>query len=675
VAVIARDTFGNTAPTFTGSVTVAIGANPAAGILSGTLTVPAVNGVATFTNLSLDKAGTGYTLVATSGTLTGPASTAFAITVGAVSATLSTLVAAPTSMAASTGANGATLTVTARDGFGNPVSGMTVTLAATGTANTLIQPVGTTNVSGQTPGSLSSTKAEAKTITATVNGTVTLTQTATVTVTPGVVTQLVFSVQPTSTMTGVAIAPAVLVRAFDAYGNIATGFTGNVTVAIGTNPGGGTLSGTTIAAAAAGQATFSDINLDRAGAGYTLTASAAGLPAAASAPFNVTAPYSIALTTGGYYACGVASGAVAYCWGVDDAGQLGAVAAGNCNSTPCSATPLTVQGGLSFATVSGGYYHTCGVTTSGQAYCWGANNAHGDNTYSQLGIGTATIGNYFSPVPVVGGLRFLMVSTGADFTCGLTPSGAAYCWGKNTYGQLGNGTTASSTTPVAVAGNLAFVSVTAGDPHACGLTAAGVAYCWGYDFDGRLGDGLTTSQSCYGGQANCSLTPIRVAGNIVFAEISASHLTTCGVAASGAGYCWGDNQFGALGAPSTQTCTLVNVPCSTTPTAVQGGISFVSISAGNEHTCGIASGGAGYCWGTNEYGELGNGTTTNSATPSPIQGSPSFKLMAASKLGVFACGVATNGTAYCWGSNSYGQLTQGAQTVLAPQSVPGLSFP
>src|SRR5438105_582216 len=147
-----------------------------------------------------------------------------------------------------------------------------------------------------------------------------------------------------------------------------------------------------------------------------------------------------------------------------------------------------------WATVSAGGFFACGATTAGAAYCWGA------NVLGQLGNGTTIA----SPVPVVvsGGLNFVAVNAGYYQTCGVTTDGAAYCWGSNVYGELGNGTNvgpqqcsgaACSTTPVAVAGGLTFATVSAGhgNGEACGVTTGGIAYCWGFGVDGTAPCGAT----------------------------------------------------------------------------------------------------------------------------------------------------------------------------------------
>ncbi len=179
-----------------------------------------------------------------------------------------------------------TIDVTVKDGSNNPMSGVTVTLSATG-SNTITQPSAATDALGHTSGSLSATVAGSNTITATAGG-VTLSSHPVVVVNPGTQNKLAFSVQPSTTASGAAITPAVQVQIQDGFGNLVNS-TDNVTVAIGTNPSSGTLSGTKTVAAVGGVATFGDLNIDNAGTGYTLTASSGVLTGATSNAFNISA--------------------------------------------------------------------------------------------------------------------------------------------------------------------------------------------------------------------------------------------------------------------------------------------------------------------------------------------------------------------------------------------------
>ncbi len=151
-------------------------------------------------------------------------------------------------------------------------------------------------------------------------------------------------------------------------------------------------------------------------------------------------------------------------------------------------TSPTQPAARTFARVSAEGAHTCGVTSGGAAYCWGYN---GDG---ELGDGTTA--DRLSPVPVGGGVSFAAVSAGdGGDTCGVTAGGAAYCWGDNSLGELGDGTTTNRSSPVLVAGGVSFAAVSAGDIHTCGVTAGGAASCWGLNSAGQLGDGTTTDRS------------------------------------------------------------------------------------------------------------------------------------------------------------------------------------
>jgi hypothetical protein len=224
VQVEIRDQFGNRVTSATHNITLAIGANPGGGTLSGSTTIAAVAGVATFSNLSINQVGTGYTLTASATpALTGATSSAFNITAGVVSASQSTVAAVPTSIIA--GSATTTITVTAKDAGGNPVSGATVVLSASGTGNTITQPAGPTDANGVATGTLRSTVAGNKTVTATANS-VTLTQKPVVTVTAGPISasQSTVSASPASIVAGSGTS-TITVTVKDAFGNLVSGAT------------------------------------------------------------------------------------------------------------------------------------------------------------------------------------------------------------------------------------------------------------------------------------------------------------------------------------------------------------------------------------------------------------------------------------------------------------------
>jgi alpha-tubulin suppressor-like RCC1 family protein len=484
------------------------------------------------------------------------------------------------------------------------------------------------------------------------------------TITPGQPYQYAFLVQPSTTPLGSPL-PTFSAAIEDGDRNIVTTDTTHIALIFAQNPTGAKLAGNTYVAPVNGVATFTNLSINLPSAGYSFYAQgAAAQNAAQSASFDITIPF-VSVSTGDQHTCGVSNGGAVYCWGYNFYGQLGN------GQTGFAATPAPVKDSLIFAAVSAGEHHTCAVTTGGVAHCWGY-DADG-----ALGNGATTFADSL-PVAVSGGLTFSSLSaTGGNtglgsypgFTCGITTGHAAYCWGDNGGGELGDSSTTNSATPVAVLGGLAFASVSAGgSPHACGVTTTGAAYCWGADSVGNLGTGATTN----------SLVPVPVANGLTFASVSARNGHSCGVATAGAAYCWGWNQYGQLGVGTTtgpQQCAALGstTPCSTSPVAVSGGLTFTSGSAGGGHTCALTTAGAAYCWGDNSSGQLGNGTTTNSSTPVPVAGGLTFT--AISSGSIHTCGITAKGSIYCWGSNAWGELGNGAYGAGVYSTGPALVAP
>ncbi|MES2176701.1 MAG: Ig-like domain-containing protein [Gemmatimonadota bacterium] len=277
----------------------------------------------------------------------------------------------------------------------------------------------------------------------------------------------------------------------------------------------------------------------------------------------------------------------------------------------------------------------CELTSAGAAYCWGSND-HG-----QVGDGTTTTPRVL-PTAVTGGVAFTSLADGVgDHMCGLTVAGVAWCWGSNAFGQLGDNTTTDRPAPTQVGGGLTFTKLVISFTSTCGRTSAGALYCWGGAGNGIYGDGaigivrMLPTAATVGGLVFSDLA--------MYGSVSGSHL--CGIATGGAAYCWGLNDAGQLGDGSFTNRTA--------PAAVAGGLAFTKISAGDRLTCGLVSTGQVHCWGLGISGQMGNGTTSSSAIP--VTGPTNYNFVAFSTSGATSCGINNVGAAYCWGAFASGQ--------------------
>ena len=366
------------------------------------------------------------------------------------------------------------------------------------------------------------------------------------------------------------------------------------------------------------------------------------------------------IDAGGGFTCGVANLGRGYCWGLTEVGQTGAEPDSTCfpprfqiMRPDCILPPKRMnRPELSFTTISAGGNFACGITTDQLLYCWG------DDLLGQVGNGGGPGGKTPSPATVKSE-RFTAISAGLSHACALNLSGRAYCWGADDMGQLGDRrpggplNPVNSTTPIPIIDStLVFRSISAGDRHTCGVTTSGSAYCWGAGASGQLGNGV----------ADSSDVPIQVSGNVSFASIAAGRAHTCAVDTSGNVLCWGDNTFAQLGNGSPG-------PIQLTPVQVSGAAGFTAIAAGDDHTCGI-SGGQVSCWGRSDYGQVGDGNTFdhNVAVPVVVAGLQATSISAGQK---HTCAMSTSVVAMCWGSNNWGALGNEFQAAIraTPQVV------
>lgn len=352
----------------------------------------------------------------------------------------------------------------------------------------------------------------------------------------------------------------------------------------------------------------------------------------------------VSISAASTFTCALATSGKVWCWGGNGSGQLGD------GTTTDHPTPVVVNGLDNVAAIAAGDFHTCALTSAGKVYCWGSNSA------GQLGDGTKS----GSPKPVaVADLteKVISISGGSQHTCAVTASGAARCWGSNQYGQLGDGATGTySAKPVQVRGLTAGIaSVSAGQAHTCALGASGVVFCWGSNALGRLGDGTTTN----------SPTPVEVKDLSLVVSLDAGRGGhSCARQANGDTYCWGNNRVGQLG-----DNTFVEKHA---PTKV--GFRYAQVAVGFEHTCGLTASGSVHCWGSNYVGQVGDGTIVKKSSPVGVIGlSGQWFALAAGNFHTCALVLRDNGVVRCWGSNAFGQLGDGtASGHRVPAPVNGL---
>jgi alpha-tubulin suppressor-like RCC1 family protein len=463
-------------------------------------------------------------------------------------------------------------------------------------------------------------------------------------------------------LTGSALGSSLAVTVADSSGRPTPG------VVVTWTPGAGTVSQAVDTTDAGGRSAVA-WTLPAAPGIYTATATVPGLPPVS---FTATAQPVAGdivfryIDAGGYHACGITTTEQLLCWGYNADGQLGL------GSTSIVTSPTLVPGDYRYRRIAGGFYHSCAFTLASEAWCWGND---GDD---RLGDG-ATATQSPVPVPVVtaevidtlvgdtivaGKVRLLVqaLSAGEAHTCGIDLSQHVWCWGRNREGQLGRGTISDFFPPSPISSNEEFKDVSVGGLHACGVTVGGAGRCWGYNIAGELGDGSTATSGA----------PVAVAGGTTFRTdplvifhspdpdfplppgpfVAAGYDHSCAISAAGATLCWGLNEYGQIGDGTTANRT--------SPAAVAGGHAFAGVTAGLRHTCALDASGAAWCWGDDTYGELGDGTRASSATPVAVAGGLQFAYLKAGELST--CGVTSAGTAWCWGDNEYGQLGDGTAT-------------
>lgn len=384
-------------------------------------------------------------------------------------------------------------------------------------------------------------------------------------------------------------------------------------------------------------------------------------------------------SVGDKYVCALINAGIA-CWGDNRSSQLGD-GTNIDRYTPVNVIGLTGK----VIDIAANHEHTCALLESGEVRCWGHNG------HEELGNGIEAASHI--PVDVVGlpvGISGLFA--GGDSTCAVY-DGNVLCWGSNDYGELGDGTDLDRGVPVGVQGlngtvrsiaigrdmpcailgsavqcwgsnyyaNFSYgldadiTSITAGDGHTC-VVDRGAVFCTGFNGYGQLGDNTTEYRE----------SPVQVSGLIgSVTAIAAGGYHTCAATENGV-FCWGDNHYGQLGDGTTQDRS----------TAVQVddiGSAVIALSASEENSCALTNDGKVHCWGSNAYGQLGDGTETDSLTPVLVKDLPG-KVIALAPGDMHNCALIDSGGVVCWGENYWGQLGNGtAEYSLLPVQVSGLN--
>jgi len=367
------------------------------------------------------------------------------------------------------------------------------------------------------------------------------------------------------------------------------------------------------------------------------------------------------VATGVSHSCALNVSGKIRCWGDDTFGQLGIGPSPNPGVVqPAGAQPLVDLDSPASA-ISAGATHTCALLSAGRVACWG-DASDGKLGYGNLlNIGAAQPLRNAGAVPL--GAPATAAVAGGTHTCAILDGGTVRCWGNDDFGQLGYGVPGAigdDEAPSSV-GALQFpqpvTQLALGFDHSCALTSAGLVYCWGENFFGQLGRGTFEGGGPF--ERADATEPVALGGPV--RSIAAGFLTTCAIRVDGAAFCWGDNGFGQLGYPHTDTIGDDERPVDAGP--LDAGLGLEKLVLGQGQTCGLYANGAVKCWGFNGNGQLGYGNSdplppgTTPATLAPVPvGLPSLDLALTSG---HTCSVLSGGSVRCWGSNTSGQLGYG----------------
>jgi alpha-tubulin suppressor-like RCC1 family protein len=385
---------------------------------------------------------------------------------------------------------------------------------------------------------------------------------------------------------------------------------------------------------------------------------AAHPPVALAHPSSATPSPSAptSVSVGVGHACVTSGDGRAWCWGDNAGAQLGAVP-----DSESVVRPVRVESETPFVSVGAGGAHSCALSRDGAAWCWGANPS------GQLGDGTAR--GRSRPLAVSVPARFTQVAVGISHSCALDATGAAWCWGANQVGQLGDGSTRDASRPVRVAGDARYRALGVGGASTCGLASGGAVWCWGASAVGR-GEGSTSLRTT---------TPARVAELRDIASLSVGTHLTCAVGTDHTVWCAGDNSSGQLA--NGRSDDMMSEHPEPVAVTFPAGVTIAEVAAGEGHACALDSDGRAWCWGRGASGEIGDttslgrcalGTGLIPCAKHPVAVTDDYRFRAISTGTSESCGITRDERVVCWGGAGGGvrEIVLPVPAVVSPSAAP-----
>jgi len=349
------------------------------------------------------------------------------------------------------------------------------------------------------------------------------------------------------------------------------------------------------------------------------------------------APPVRAISAGEGHVMAIAEDGTLWAWGRNWYGQLGDGTTTNPNA------PVRIGGAANWVSVSAGERHTVAIREDGTLWAWG------NNQFGRTGLGT-TSGNTTSPVQIGTATNWIHASAGEEHNVAIRSDGSLWAWGRNIYGQLGDGTTTNRATPVQIEAGTKWAYISAGASLTLAIKENGSLWAWGLNSTGQLGDGTMANRNA----------PVQIQPGMTWKSASAGEDHNVAIRSDGTLWAWGRNDYGQLGDDTIFADSEV-------PVQIQASTTWTYVSAGDMYTMAIRSDGTLWAWGGNDYGQLGDGTTTDSEVPVQIQAGTTWTYVSAGDM--YTMAIRSDGTLWAWGGNDYGQLGDGTTTDRGPTQI------